>query len=54
MTHTMVTSGLKAGDQIITGPYKVLPTLSDGRAVKEQNPPATNATSQPATTAAIK
>jgi HlyD family secretion protein len=51
MTHTMVTSGLKAGDQVITGPYKVLPTLSDGRAVKEQNSPATTkASTQPATT----
>ncbi len=41
MTHTMITSGLKDGDKIITGPYKVLPGLSDGAKVKEQANPAT-------------
>lgn len=42
MTHTVITSGLSDGERIITGPYKVLPDLKDGQAVKEQQ-----ATTQP-------
>lgn len=45
MTHTVIESGLKLGEQIITGPYKVLPELKDGQAVK-----AEEATTKPATT----
>ncbi len=44
MTHTMITSGLKEGDRVITGPYKALPTLNDGAKVKE-----TAATTKPTT-----
>ena len=47
LTHTMVKSGLDAGDVIITGPYKVLEGLKDGQKVKPENDP----TSKPATTA---
>jgi HlyD family secretion protein len=36
MTHTVIEKGLKDGDRIITGPYKVLPGLKDGQEVKEQ------------------
>jgi len=32
-THTLIKSGLKDGDAIIIGPYKVLETLADGQAV---------------------
>jgi HlyD family secretion protein len=32
-THVAVTSGLTAGDQVITGPYRVLRDLKDGTAV---------------------
>ena len=50
MTHTMITSGLKDGDKIITGPYKVLPGLSESAKVKEQSMPSTTrATTQAAT-----
>jgi HlyD family secretion protein len=31
-----ITSGLKAGDEVITGPSRVLNTLKDGTAVKKQ------------------
>jgi hypothetical protein len=47
MTHTVIEQGLKDGELIITGPYKVLPGLKDGQEVKEQA-----ATTQP--TAATK
>ena len=46
MTHTVIEKGLKDGDRIITGPYKVLPGLKDGQEVKEQA-----ATTQPTTKA---
>lgn len=46
MTHTMIISGLKDGDRIITGPYKALPELKDGQAVKED---AATTTTKPAT-----
>ena len=50
MTHTLISSGLKDGDKIITGPYKALPGLTDGTKVKEQSSPATTkSTTQPAT-----
>jgi HlyD family secretion protein len=45
MTHTVITSGLKDGDRVITGPYKALPPLSDGAKIKEMA-----ATTKPATT----
>jgi HlyD family secretion protein len=28
-THVVVTSGIKAGDQVITGPFRTLKTLKD-------------------------
>jgi len=49
MTHTVVTAGLKEGDRVITGPYKILPTLSDGAKVKE-----TAATTKPTTAPATQ
>lgn len=32
-THTLIQSGLKPGDRVIVGPYKVLDSLSNGQAV---------------------
>jgi HlyD family secretion protein len=49
MTHTVITSGLSDGDRIITGPYKVLPTLKDGQEVTEQE-----ATTKPTTLPAAR
>jgi HlyD family secretion protein len=48
MTHTLITSGLKDGDKVVVGPYKVLPTMSDGTKVKEEA--ATKPSTQPAAT----
>jgi HlyD family secretion protein len=42
-THVAINSGLKPGDQIITGPFKTLKKLNDGETVevtKEQKKPA--------------
>jgi HlyD family secretion protein len=52
MTHTVIESGLKEGDQIVVGPYKILPTLKDGTAVKAEGGSTTKPTSgsAPATT----
>ncbi len=36
MTHTVITAGLKDGDRVVTGPYKILPTLADGMTVKDE------------------
>jgi HlyD family secretion protein len=46
LTHTVIKSGLDAGDLIITGPYKVLENLKDGQKVKADN----EASTRPATT----
>jgi HlyD family secretion protein len=57
-THTLVKSGLKEGDQVIAGPYKVLETLTDGQDVKAEpaksttrpaSPPASAPATMPAT-----
>ena len=48
MTHTEITSGLKDGQQLITGPYKILPTLSDGMKVKKDE--KASSTTKPTTT----
>jgi hypothetical protein len=55
MTHTVITAGLKDGDRVITGPYKVLPTLADGMKVKDEKPATqpTTAPSKASTTPAI-
>ena len=45
-THTIVRSGLKDGDQVITGPYKILETLAHDIKVKD-NRTATTAPSTP-------
>lgn len=50
MTHTLITSGLKDGDKVVVGPYKVLPSMSDGTKVKEEA--ATKPSTQPTTTTA--
>jgi HlyD family secretion protein len=42
-TDIEVLSGLKAGDEIVTGRYKVLRTLKSGTPVKEDNTPETTA-----------
>lgn len=44
LTHTIIESGLKEEDQVITGPYKVLESLQHGQKVKRE----TDATSKPA------
>jgi HlyD family secretion protein len=36
-TSTEVTAGLKEGDEIVTGSYKVLRTLKNGASVKVDN-----------------
>ena len=55
MTHTVIESGLKDGDRVITGPYKALPGLKDGQDVKEESAATTQpSTTQPATGAATK
>ena len=46
MTHTLISSGLKEGDKIISGPYKALPGLKHDQEVKED----TAVTTKPATT----
>ncbi|MDB5356519.1 MAG: hypothetical protein JWN24_2972 [Phycisphaerales bacterium] len=45
-THTLIKSGLKEGDQVIAGPYKVLEALTDGQDVKAEPP---KSTTRPAT-----
>ena len=53
INNTIILSGLKAGDQVITGPYKALETMAEGMAVKVETVAATtqpaNAATQPAT-----
>ena len=36
-THTMIKSGVKPGERIIVGPYKVLEYLQQGQAVKDES-----------------
>ena len=38
LTDTLVKDGLKAGDVIVTGPYRVLEKLKDGEAVQKEDP----------------
>jgi HlyD family secretion protein len=45
-THTVIKSGLSAGDLVITGPYKVLESLKDGQKLKRDG----DATTKPTTT----
>jgi HlyD family secretion protein len=49
-THTIVKSGLKEGDQVITGPYKILETLAHDMKVKDNR----SATTAPAGQAVAK
>jgi HlyD family secretion protein len=54
VNSTVILSGLKAGDQVIVGPYKVLESLTEGQAVKidtlgASTQPATQASTQPGT-----
>jgi len=46
LTHTVIKSGLSAGDVIVTGPYKVLESLAHAQKIK----PDHDATTKPATT----
>lgn len=50
MTHTEITAGLKGGEKLIIGPFKVLPTLADGQKVKEESAATTDPATRPATT----
>jgi HlyD family secretion protein len=43
-THTVIKSGLSAGDLVVTGPYKVLESLKDGQKLKRDG-----STTQPTT-----
>ncbi len=54
MTHTVIESGLREGDQIVVGPYKILPTLRDGAIVKTDTGTTKPATAATASTAASK
>jgi HlyD family secretion protein len=36
--HFEVLSGLSAGDEVVSGPYQLIQTLSDGDAVRVANP----------------
>ena len=36
LTHTVVLSGLSPGEKVVSGPYKVLPTLKDGQELGDQ------------------
>jgi HlyD family secretion protein len=53
MTHTVIESGLKESDQIIVGPYKILPTMKDATAVTYEGattaPSSASITTMPAT-----
>lgn len=51
MTHTQIVSGLKDGDPLIIGPYKVLPGLKDGQKVKEETSSSSSSSTSPTTTA---
>lgn len=44
ISHTMIESGLKPGDVVITGPYKVLETIQHDAAVKLEQPATAPAT----------
>jgi HlyD family secretion protein len=46
-THTVIKSGLAAGDQVITGPYKVLESLKDGQKLKRDGTATTQPTTAP-------
>jgi HlyD family secretion protein len=47
-THTVIKSGLSAGDVIVTGPYKVLESLKDGQKLKRDGSTTTQPTTAPA------
>ena len=36
MTHTVITSGLCAEDQVVIGPYKILDKLKHDQAIKDE------------------
>ncbi len=48
LTHTVIKSGLSAGDVIVVGPYKALESLAQGQKIKSDKDPTT----KPATTQA--
>jgi HlyD family secretion protein len=53
-THTLILSGLKEGDPVISGPFKVLETLAEGQAVKGSVGPTTKPSTQPTTSPATQ
>jgi HlyD family secretion protein len=48
MTHTMIESGLKEGDVVVIGPYKVLETLAHDQKLKDEKTAATQPATKPA------
>ncbi len=46
-THTLILSGLKEGDPVIVGPFKVLETLADGQQLQKETPATTRPSTQP-------
>jgi HlyD family secretion protein len=51
LTHTVIESGLSAGDEVITGPYKVLESLQHGQKLKKEIDSTTKPATLPTTTA---
>lgn len=54
LTHTIIESGLDAGDEVITGPYKVLESLLHGQKLKKETDATTKAATQSSTSAATR
>ena len=48
VTRTVIKSGLKEGDPVITGPFKILDSLTDGQMAANESP-TTAPTSKPST-----
>jgi HlyD family secretion protein len=53
VTRTMIKSGLNVGDQVVTGPFKVLETIADGQAMHADGA-TTKPTAAPATQASTR
>ncbi len=49
LTHTIIEAGLTEGDQVITGPYKVLESLQHAQKVKSETDQASKPATKPAT-----
>lgn len=51
-THTVITEGLREGDRVVVGPFKVLETIAHDAAVREDTATTATATGDATTTAA--